>query len=359
MVSKLLLTTVVTALLAGSVKAICPGYNYGIAMTGTDGSVSGSGSGSAAAAQWQRQRQRQWQRQRQRQWQWQRQRQGSAATAAMAMQCRGSGKLPRDDASQKVDIWQVFDGSCNVLNSVTSNTPCTNGPFECGASATTFTGLNLNGMNYACHADSNAGSCDGHAIQFCIRRARVHFLFQSRWPGVGQRDIGNMNITIGAMVQVPSMLKSGTLIFIPIYLVLSNLSQKYPHWPESVAASRAMSRDMFSGSGTIEMPVEAENVAGANVPSMPSSGPLCATGVFGVLRVSSYIPVSWPDTAVTVRLAQSKRRSGSREMGDPPGVESAQTNQRTFTRQQMIRVPRWRFVGSRSILHRCAVNQRI
>ncbi|KAF9242117.1 hypothetical protein BU15DRAFT_73041 [Melanogaster broomeanus] len=65
---------------------------------------------------------------------------------------------------------QVFDGSCNVLNSVTSNTPCANGLFECGASATTFTGLNLNGMNYACHSDPDAESCDGHAIQFCVSR---------------------------------------------------------------------------------------------------------------------------------------------------------------------------------------------
>ncbi|KAF9242119.1 hypothetical protein BU15DRAFT_73043 [Melanogaster broomeanus] len=59
MVSKLLLTTAATALLAGSVKAICPGYNYGIAMAGNDPS--------------------------------------------------------------QMQI-SVFDGSCNVLNSVTSNT---------------------------------------------------------------------------------------------------------------------------------------------------------------------------------------------------------------------------------------------
>ncbi|KAI6138547.1 hypothetical protein BKA82DRAFT_4020897 [Pisolithus tinctorius] len=43
------------------------------------------------------------------------------------------------------------------------------GVFDCNSAKTTFTGLHLNGANYACSPDTNADSCNGQAIQVCCR----------------------------------------------------------------------------------------------------------------------------------------------------------------------------------------------
>ncbi|KAF9218265.1 hypothetical protein BS17DRAFT_791854 [Gyrodon lividus] len=108
MVSRFLLSAAATALLTSTVKATCPGYNFGITQTDSD---------------------------------------------------------PKLD----VGVWKVFDDSCKVVQIVVTNNPCTTRYFDCSPAPITFTGLHLDGLNYACRSDRNAGSCDGHALQVCCR----------------------------------------------------------------------------------------------------------------------------------------------------------------------------------------------
>ncbi|KIN97889.1 hypothetical protein M404DRAFT_1005744 [Pisolithus tinctorius Marx 270] len=64
-------------------------------------------------------------------------------------------------------VWQVYDNSCNVVHQATGQMPCGGGVFDCNSAKTTFTGLHLNNVNYACSPDPNADSCNGQAIQVC------------------------------------------------------------------------------------------------------------------------------------------------------------------------------------------------
>ncbi|KAI6151245.1 hypothetical protein BKA82DRAFT_4353110 [Pisolithus tinctorius] len=64
-------------------------------------------------------------------------------------------------------VWQVYDNSCNVVHQETGQKPCNGGVFDCNSAQTTFTGLHLNNVNYACSPDTNADSCNGQAIQVC------------------------------------------------------------------------------------------------------------------------------------------------------------------------------------------------
>ncbi|KIN97908.1 hypothetical protein M404DRAFT_31842 [Pisolithus tinctorius Marx 270] len=97
-----------TALFAASASAICPGYNLGITQTGSN-------------------------------------------------------------TNPDYGVWQVFDDSCNIVDQVIATNPCTVGVFDCSPAPITFTGLHLDGLNYACRSDVNSGSCNGHAIQVCCR----------------------------------------------------------------------------------------------------------------------------------------------------------------------------------------------
>ncbi|PBK60552.1 hypothetical protein ARMSODRAFT_965986 [Armillaria solidipes] len=65
--------------------------------------------------------------------------------------------------------WRVYDDSCNSVLTVITDNPCTQGSFDCSPAPVTFTGLHLDGQNYACRGDPNSGSCDGHGIQVCCR----------------------------------------------------------------------------------------------------------------------------------------------------------------------------------------------
>lgn len=105
------LTAVALLTIAGTtrVSAICPGYNFGIADTGP------------------------------------------------------SAEDP------ELGTWEVFDDSCNVMKEVITSNPCTEGTFDCSPAPITFTGLHLNGLNYACRGDPNSGTCGGFTIQVCCR----------------------------------------------------------------------------------------------------------------------------------------------------------------------------------------------
>ncbi|KAK0241137.1 hypothetical protein EDD85DRAFT_948231 [Armillaria nabsnona] len=65
--------------------------------------------------------------------------------------------------------WRVYDDSCNSALTVITDNPCTQGSFSCSPAPIKFTGLHLNGQNYACRSDSRSGSCSGHKIQVCCR----------------------------------------------------------------------------------------------------------------------------------------------------------------------------------------------
>ncbi|KAI6101409.1 hypothetical protein EDD16DRAFT_1495544 [Pisolithus croceorrhizus] len=64
---------------------------------------------------------------------------------------------------------QVFDDSCNLVDQVIAQNPCTVGVFDCSPSPITFTRLHFDGLNYAWRPDVNSGSCNGKAIQVCCR----------------------------------------------------------------------------------------------------------------------------------------------------------------------------------------------
>ncbi|KAI6123160.1 hypothetical protein EDD16DRAFT_1704491 [Pisolithus croceorrhizus] len=109
MFTKTFLSTIaVTTLLATFAAAICPGYNFGITQTGSN-------------------------------------------------------------TNPDYGVWQVFDDSCNVVYQVIATNPCTVGVFDCSPAPITFTGLHLDGLDYACRSDVNSGSCNGDAIQVCCR----------------------------------------------------------------------------------------------------------------------------------------------------------------------------------------------
>ncbi|KAI6099943.1 hypothetical protein EDD16DRAFT_1497229 [Pisolithus croceorrhizus] len=103
-----LLAVAAATLFVASASAICPGYNFGITQTGTN-------------------------------------------------------------TNPDYGVWQVFDDSCNVVDQVIAQNPCTVGVFDCSPSPITFTGLHLGGLYYACRPDVNSSSCNGHAIQVCCR----------------------------------------------------------------------------------------------------------------------------------------------------------------------------------------------
>ncbi|KAI6020866.1 hypothetical protein PISMIDRAFT_466494 [Pisolithus microcarpus 441] len=67
---------------------------------------------------------------------------------------------------------QVFDNSCHAVHKVTAKNPCKVGVFDCGSAQSTPTALHLDGHKYACKADTNTDSCNGHPIQVCVSRIR-------------------------------------------------------------------------------------------------------------------------------------------------------------------------------------------
>lgn len=65
--------------------------------------------------------------------------------------------------------WQVFDNSCHAVHKVTAKNPCKVGMFDCGSAQSAPTALHLDGHKYACKADTNTDSCNGHPIQVCCK----------------------------------------------------------------------------------------------------------------------------------------------------------------------------------------------
>ncbi|KAK7690584.1 hypothetical protein QCA50_005682 [Cerrena zonata] len=68
--------------------------------------------------------------------------------------------------------WSVFDDSCNVVDSLTTNkNPCTQGIFACSPAPILFTGYTntFTGLKYACRTDSRSGKCGGTVISVCCR----------------------------------------------------------------------------------------------------------------------------------------------------------------------------------------------
>ncbi|KAI6036597.1 hypothetical protein BKA83DRAFT_4165142 [Pisolithus microcarpus] len=109
MLTKTILPTVAAAtIFVASASAICPGYNFGITQTGSN-------------------------------------------------------------TNPDYGVWEVYDDSCNDVYQVIASNPCTVGVFDCSPAPVTFTGLHLDGLNYACNPDANAGSCNGVGIQVCCR----------------------------------------------------------------------------------------------------------------------------------------------------------------------------------------------
>ncbi|KAK0226500.1 hypothetical protein IW262DRAFT_1457733 [Armillaria fumosa] len=93
-----------------------------------------------------------------------------AATVGMANAiCPGYNFGIADLGGGPPGSWRVYDDSCNPVLTVITDNPCTQGSFSCSPAPITFTGLHLNGQNYACRGDPNSGSCDGHGIQVCCR----------------------------------------------------------------------------------------------------------------------------------------------------------------------------------------------
>jgi len=65
--------------------------------------------------------------------------------------------------------YAVLDDSCNqVAGAITSNV-CDEPLFSCSPPPIKITQLHLNGLNYACRGDPNAGACNGAPIQVCCR----------------------------------------------------------------------------------------------------------------------------------------------------------------------------------------------
>ncbi|KIY68982.1 hypothetical protein CYLTODRAFT_421117 [Cylindrobasidium torrendii FP15055 ss-10] len=91
-----------------------------------------------------------------------------SAKAAFAI-CPGYNFGIADLGGGPIGSWRVYDASCNSALTVITDNPCTSGSFDCSPAPIKITGLHLNGQNYKCRGDANAGSCAGHGIQVCCR----------------------------------------------------------------------------------------------------------------------------------------------------------------------------------------------
>ncbi|KAJ7596084.1 hypothetical protein C8J56DRAFT_395090 [Mycena floridula] len=76
------------------------------------------------------------------------------------------------DLGGGIKRWDVYDDSCKVVDSLTTNeNPCDQGTFSCSPPPIHFTGYKstFTGLRYACRADPNSGKCGGDTISVCCR----------------------------------------------------------------------------------------------------------------------------------------------------------------------------------------------